>query len=730
MSMHPPRPALLLLLVCAGSFWLAPLNVNAETTPDRPGGTRPIQLTKPRIPPLTEAQWTEVHRKLVATFSRDGRPGNDLKTLLRVPEMVEALMPFNIYVSSESSLSPRHREILILRTAWLCGNEYLWSTHAALAKTQALTSDEIRRIAQGADAPGWDQFEATLIRLSDQLYRNSSVNEVTWKTLAAGYDLYHLMDAVMTVADFVTLSLMYNAIGVQPDEGNSERLPTDVPYRVVVSEREPALQVARVEPIEGPGLAISRTFARYPKLAEPRALNSGYVNRGSKLSPRYREMLILRTGWNAQSEYEWAQHVGSVGRARDYGLDPIRIAEGPDAPGWDPFEATVLRAADELYRDATVSERTWNTLAERFDSTMMMNVIVTASNYRMVSMALNALGVQIEPGNERFPKMADSLATPHFHHIHMNSVDPSAAIAGFLDIYPGSTRVTVAQFEGLKTANNVAMLFTKVSTPPPAPGPDRVTAASPQTAFWHHVWSAQDARAVLQRLRARDPAFDTKTFIPQYTGPDGGKVDFSSDTFPGFLTTRQVEEARQKGATPTHTGGYFNWYGPDGVVMETSDQGRTEAYRIVGMFQEQPYCAVLWYREHLNAAESPASGRGTAPEGSPHLSEADCKVSRGADVSWPSTYKRGHYRNPPAQSVYFDDVQLRWYMNQEDRPLAGTRGQLMDHLALGVTGLDAWIAKLKRENVKFLEQPYRFGDTRAVLIEGPGREAIELVETQ
>jgi len=65
----------------------------------------------------------------------------------------------------------------------------------------------------------------------------------------------------------------------------------------------------------------------------------------------------------------------------------------------------LLQAADELYRDATISDRTWNTLAARFDTTMMMNVIVTASNYRMVSMALNALGVQIEPGNERFPKL-------------------------------------------------------------------------------------------------------------------------------------------------------------------------------------------------------------------------------------------------------------------------------------------------------------------------------------
>jgi alkylhydroperoxidase family enzyme len=210
----------------------------------------------------------------------------------------------------------------------------------------------------------------------------------------------------MTVADFTTLSIMYNAMGVLPDDGVADRLPADIPYRVLVPEREPPLSAARVEPIDGSGIAITRTFARYPKLAEPRSLNSGYVNRASKLLPRYREMLILRTGWNCQSEYEWAQHVGNVGRARDYGLDPARIAEGPGAPGWDPFEAALLTAADELYRDATLSDRTWATLSARFDTAMMMNVIVTASNYRMVSMALNALGVQIEPGNERFPKLA------------------------------------------------------------------------------------------------------------------------------------------------------------------------------------------------------------------------------------------------------------------------------------------------------------------------------------
>ena len=68
------------------------------------------------------------------------------------------------------------------------------------------------------------------------------------------------------------------------------------------------------------------------------------------------------------------------------------------------------------------------------------------------------------------------------------------------------------------------------------------------------------------------------------------------------------------------------------------------------------------------------------------------------------------------------------YMRPGDHPLVSTRGHLADHIALSVGDLDAWVAKLRGEGVKFLEQPYKLGDTRAVMIEGPSREALELVE--
>jgi 4-hydroxyphenylpyruvate dioxygenase-like putative hemolysin len=84
----------------------------------------------------------------------------------------------------------------------------------------------------------------------------------------------------------------------------------------------------------------------------------------------------------------------------------------------------------------------------------------------------------------------------------------------------------------------------------------------------------------------------------------------------------------------------------------------------------------------------------------------------------------------PTAAVTFGDVMFTWYMRQGEEPLVGSRGQLYDHVALSVSDLDAWIAKLRAEGVAFLEPPYPLGDTRAVMIEGPSREAIELVEVK
>jgi hypothetical protein len=105
-------------------------------------------------------------------------------------------------------------------------------------------------------------------------------------------------------------------------------------------------------------------------------------------------------------------------------------------------------------------------------------------------------------------------------------------------------------------------------------------------------------------------------------------------------------------------------------------------------------------------------------------------VERGPDTTFPALDWDGMYRTPSVTSTVFGDVSFFWYMNQGDQPARSTRGHLMDHVALRVSDLDAWVTKLRAQQVTFLEAPYRLGDHRAVMIEGPSREAIELVEVR
>ena len=297
--------------------------------------------------------------------------------------------------------------MLILRTTWLAHNPNLWATYASRAAAAGLTDEEVRWVAEGP-GQGLSEFEDVLLGLADQLFRDSAVTDETWERLSDAYSLENMLDAVVTVSEINTQAVLFNSLGIQPDPEAAAVAPmpaTDVAYSVVAPDREAPLMAARVDPVDGDGLRVTRTLRRHPDLADGWYANQRYIPdpERSRLTPHDRELLILRTGWNSESVYEWAKHVGSVGRARDHGLDPLRIAQGADAPGWSANELALIRSADEMYRDTIISDETWDELSERYDTHQMMSIAWTVARYRRVSMTLNALGVQPLPDDERLP---------------------------------------------------------------------------------------------------------------------------------------------------------------------------------------------------------------------------------------------------------------------------------------------------------------------------------------
>jgi len=329
------------------------------------------------------------------------------------------------------------------------------------------------------------------------------------------------------------------------------------------------------------------------------------------------------------------------------------------------------------------------------------------------SVAFAAIGL-ISDVHTRAQTSPAALPTPGFHHLHLNSVNPEAAVDFYTKEFPTTSKGTFAGRPALKSPNNVWVLFNKVATPP---------ATQPQTAFWHFGWHVTDVHKSLEMYRQQGV-----TLLPLYVEENGGTVFTSADTWPGTggalgLTKADIAEAKAKAVKPSGGAGFAYLRGPDDAIIEYQGNMPAERFNHIHMYHDQPFCAQLWYQTHLNMA---SAGRG----GQPSRTEANCRVERGPDKSWPALDADGMYRTPSITSTIFGDVSLYAYMNQAEKPLASTRGHLIDHYGLNVANLDAWIAKLRAENVTLLEQPYKVGEYRAVMIEGPSHEAIELIEVR
>ena len=102
-------------------------------------------------------------------------------------------------------------------------------------------------------------------------------------------------------------------------------------------------------------------------------------------------------------EDEWGQHV-RISEAGGIDRETIdRVAAGPDADGWTDTEAALLRAADELHRDAKIGDATWAALADAYNEEQLIEIPMLVGQYHMVAFALNSLGVEQDEGLEGLP---------------------------------------------------------------------------------------------------------------------------------------------------------------------------------------------------------------------------------------------------------------------------------------------------------------------------------------
>lgn len=185
-----------------------------------------MRLSAPRIEPVDLGRLDADQRAALAPFlaTDGGKVGggkilNIFRTLAHAPKALTAFLAWGNYIlSKRNALTPRDREVVILRTGYNCRSGYEWTQHKRIGLDCGLTEAEIARIKAGPDADGWSDLDRAMLRATDELTSDHFVTDTTWAALAPLGDKGR-MDLVMTVGQYTQVSMILNSFGVQVEDG-------------------------------------------------------------------------------------------------------------------------------------------------------------------------------------------------------------------------------------------------------------------------------------------------------------------------------------------------------------------------------------------------------------------------------------------------------------------------------------------------------------------------------
>lgn len=155
---------------------------------------------------------------------------------------------------------------------------------------------------------------------------------------------------------------------------------------------------------DGSPLNIFGTIAHHPRLLK-RFMNFAglFLNKGL-LPAREREIVVLRVGWNCQSVYEFGQHT-IIGKRVGLTMTEIEsLTKDPSAHAWNAKDRNLIAMADDLCSDNCVSENTWQRLTTDWKQDELIELVMVAGTYRLVSGFLNTMGVALDSDTPGWPK--------------------------------------------------------------------------------------------------------------------------------------------------------------------------------------------------------------------------------------------------------------------------------------------------------------------------------------
>ena len=115
-----------------------------------------------------------------------------------------------------------------------------------------------------------------------------------------------------------------------------------------------------------------------------------------ELSPKLREIVILRVATLTGSEYEWAQHVPVALQLGVSQKQLDAISDWKNSPEFNDEERAVLQYTDEVAQKVKVTDQTFDRLKSLFNEQAIVELTITIGYYGMLARLLVPLQVEVD----------------------------------------------------------------------------------------------------------------------------------------------------------------------------------------------------------------------------------------------------------------------------------------------------------------------------------------------
>ena len=122
-----------------------------------------------------------------------------------------------------------------------------------------------------------------------------------------------------------------------------------------------------------------------------------------KVAARTRELVILRVGWRAASEYVFCNHV-RICRELEIPDDVILGVRDPErCRAYSETDRHVIALADELFDSARVTTPTWAALQAVFTPEELVELVLVAGLWRAIAGFVNTAEIPLDADTPSWP---------------------------------------------------------------------------------------------------------------------------------------------------------------------------------------------------------------------------------------------------------------------------------------------------------------------------------------